>query len=177
MGEELPKWIDDHKGADPFMDDVIAYIESMQSRYAERIRQLERELADLRLQYIADFGQEQERGELAERKTASIDSPEFSEEITLFLDVHEDGSDDEYRRARARLIAYIDGRTAGGVPEGYALAPLKPTETMLKAAVLAFQSGYRADDSLADWRAAYESAIAAAPTPMNSGKEEGNGQG
>jgi hypothetical protein len=30
----LPKWIDDHKGADPFMDDVISYIESLLAQQA-----------------------------------------------------------------------------------------------------------------------------------------------
>jgi hypothetical protein len=97
MGEELPKWIDDHKGADPFMDDVIAYIESMQRQYAERIRQLERELA-------------------TQSPPQSIgDDPKFRK---LLADlVRRAGYNISGKASPAALIAYIDGRTAGTAPD------------------------------------------------------------
>jgi hypothetical protein len=151
IGEELPKWIDDHKGADPFMDDVIAYIESMHSQYAERIRQLERELA--------------------ERKPASIgDDSEFLRLLGDWmagLDYFQSDEHKEVKIAWATLIAYIDGRTAGTAPEGWARVPQKPTREMLQAARLSWacNPGF-------DVEAIYAAMIVAAPSPLNSGKEE-----
>jgi hypothetical protein len=85
-------------------EQMVEYASKHVAPYAERIRQLERELA--------------------ERKTASIDSdPKFSEVLAKFLDEAEasniSGYDmARYQRARAALIAYIDGRTAGAaLPE------------------------------------------------------------
>jgi hypothetical protein len=79
---------------------AIEYARNAVAPYAERIRQLERELA--------------------ERKTASIDSPEFR----ALLRAHAKASEERFSRGdqkavqaervtRDSLIAYIDGRTAG----------------------------------------------------------------
>jgi hypothetical protein len=118
--------------------------------YAERIRHLERELA--------------------ERKPASVDTPEFqklawdwagkmhSKDAIIFAN-HEP-------LAWEKLIAYIDGRTAGTAPDGYVLAPKEPTEAMVHAA-----------EDLPPPRmfgVVYRTMIAAAPTPINSGREETN---
>jgi hypothetical protein len=64
--------------------------------YAERIRQLERELA--------------------ERKPASIDTPEFRK---LMAEHWKANGSVSAKRAFQAVIAYIDGRTAGTAPEIY----------------------------------------------------------
>jgi hypothetical protein len=46
------------------------------------------------------------------------------------------------------------------------LVAREPTDDMLRAGVRAFQHGHRENDSLADWRAFYVAAAAAAPAPM-----------
>jgi hypothetical protein len=150
--------------------------------YAERIRQLERELA--------------------ERKTASIDSdPTFSEVLARFLDEAEAsniaGYDmARYQKARDALIAYIDGRTAGTAPDEVRDSTWRK---LLEAVVREFphnmgrgnngnapghchsRPGIWDDDNGAlagkpcawciAWNGAAD-AIAAAPTPLNSGQEE-----
>jgi hypothetical protein len=175
MGEELPKWIDDHKGADPFMDDVIAYIESMQSQCAARIRQLERDLA--------------------ERKTASIgDDPKFRE---LLYDVRALFIGDD-REALRTLIAYIDGRPAGAAeawidvkdelpqPGERVLVsryagrvandahPGYPDNAWIEVSQIPERfAGFLCDLTSTGYVTHWKRV--AAPTPMNSGKEEGNG--
>jgi hypothetical protein len=108
MGEELPKWIDDHKGADPFMDDVIAYIESMQSQYAERIRQLERELQTA-----------SKEGRKYQRKVDEKIMAHRLQGVALLLKCSKCGADRSKepcgnpQNCAMQGHAYIDGRTAG----------------------------------------------------------------
>jgi hypothetical protein len=136
--------------------------------YAERIRQLERDLA--------------------ERKTASIDSPEFQSKIGNWSGAAH--SCDEYtrtvgaRQAWTALIAHIDGRTAGVAPELYTcIGKGGEYEHIGVAAGAGVTRGNlvhvyrdRANGKLfyrtpMDFDARMER-IAAAPTPMNSGKGE-----
>jgi hypothetical protein len=165
MGEELPPerieqlW---HEagcavsiGTQAMKFKFAAMIErEIRAPYAERIRQLERELA--------------------ERKAASIgDEKEFSELVGAWSGAAH-SCDKHTRTVGARqawhaLIAYIDGRTAGAAPEGWKLVPLKYTPEMRAAWDRAPQS----EDDDSDFAGAYAALIAAAPTPMNSGKEEG----
>jgi hypothetical protein len=140
MGEELP-------APDVYYDGLPYYtkatVERIVAPYAERIRQLERELA--------------------ERKTASIgDDPEFHGRLDRW---HFLVSRPAKQKALASLIAYIDGRTAGAAPAGWKLVPIEPTDEMREACkVLNY-----CDDIDAEWARL----LASAPTPMNSGKEEG----
>jgi hypothetical protein len=109
MGEELPA----PAGMIDFMDEfgklshkhgyTVEQVQSIIAPYAARIRQLERELA--------------------ERKTGSIDTPEFRELLGR-VQGWRDGApimspDSPVGRASRQLIAYIDGRTVGGAPEGW----------------------------------------------------------
>jgi hypothetical protein len=80
---------------------TVAVMTSYIAPYAERIRVLERELA--------------------ERKTASIDTAEFRNLLGDMLDAYrkelQGGPQRPYEKARAKFVAYIDGRTAGAAPE------------------------------------------------------------
>jgi hypothetical protein len=104
--------------------------------YAERIRQLERELA--------------------ERKTASIgDDSEFIRRLHSYRDAPTEARS---LQERFKLIAYIDGRTAGAVP---AWQPIETAPRDGRAVLLSrpdsggswigkyepvYQSGYRPDN-------------------------------
>jgi hypothetical protein len=104
--------------------------------YAERIRQLQRELA--------------------ERKTASIDRAELRRILNCIV-ARGFVSDPDFEE----VIAYVDGRTAGAANEA--------RRTALEEAAQWLDSY----DGKGMRRAEAIRALAAAPTPMNSGKEEG----
>lgn len=112
-------------------------------RYAERIRHLERELSEYkaaRFAYASEFAPDADgepdvgnihanirslKRELAERKPASIgDDPEFRDLVDNFAGEVRIGFDsDDIERAKKRLIAYIDGRSAGTAPAPTVEAP------------------------------------------------------
>jgi hypothetical protein len=71
--------------------------------------------------------------------------------------------------------ACIDGRCAGAAPEGWKLVPVEPTEAMLQAASAKWHGmGPKVMARHIRWLTAdYKAMLAAAPTPTNSEKEEG----
>ena len=139
--------------------------------YAERLRQLERELKHAKLQEIVDIAQECDMGygKAAERKTASIDSPEFRK-LIAYVQGFDDG-EPIFGESQKRLIAYIEGRTDGEAPEGSKLMPIEPTDDMIVAFAEQWYSKVRCIDDC-EMDDCYAAMIAAAPAPMNSGKEE-----
>jgi hypothetical protein len=168
--------------------DMRNYAREAIAPYAERIRQLERELAELRAAWEAEakLG-EAYKGiawngarELAERKTASIgEDGEFQD---LVGDVYRAGSYNEsIEKPLNVLIAYIDGRTAGAA-DAESEYELHQDDMMV-----AGTSGKRAYEEILHYAAQYVqdgpveiykvvrtklSVPAAAPTPKNSGMEE-----
>jgi hypothetical protein len=145
-------------------EEVIAWF----APYAERIRQLERDLKQAKLQEIVDIAQECDMGygKPAERKTASIgDDPKFQELLEEYDDA---ASHTAILHSLNALITYIDGRTAGIVPDD----PLEignRMATTLEVLATALKNPGTAEGvrrTVEEWRAA-------APTP-NSGKEEAN---
>jgi hypothetical protein len=102
MGEELPA----PAGMIDFMDEfgrlshkhgyTVEQVQSIVAPYAERIRQLERELA-------------------AKQPAQSIDSPEFQALVEAWR--NEPYGTRRFLTAWDSLIAYIDGRTAGTAPD------------------------------------------------------------
>jgi hypothetical protein len=75
--------------------------------YAERIRQLERELATFKGEHATQLA------------TKSIDTDEFR---SMMVDYRGAGTRESARRVLKLIIAYIDGRTAGPVvPNGHFL--------------------------------------------------------
>jgi hypothetical protein len=127
--------------------------EKIIARRDERIRQLERELA--------------------ERRTASIgDSVDFQALLTDVMVASKNGQGVTVVAEKVQaLIAYIDGRTAGTVPEGWheAMARLCEDRAMhWQQDECTYAAGKKA--GALDCA---EVIRTAAPTPMNSGKEEG----
>jgi hypothetical protein len=118
---------------------------------AERIRQLERDLA--------------------ERKTASIDTPEFWRIVWEWRNAYDEGPAERNKRAHEALIDHIDGRTAGTSPKGWKLMPVEPTDDMIVAFAEQWYSKARCIDDC-EMEDCYAAMIAAAPTPTDSGKEE-----
>jgi hypothetical protein len=154
MGEELPA----PAGMIDFMDEfgrlshkrgyTVEQVQSIVAPYAERIRQLERELA--------------------ERKTASIDTPEFRKLL------HAMGASIGIPYHYNRLIAYIDGRATGTASD----ERVDDLAMLIRLLVRAL-SGASPDNRLIPRALDYlkrkglaGSPLRAAPTPMNSGKEE-----
>lgn len=103
---------------------------NMIEQYAERIRQLERELAERAshpeiLDGCGQCPRDTPYGpatcgkcmEAAERKTASIDTAEFWRLVWEWRNAYDEGPAERNKRAHEALIAYIDGRTAGAAPE------------------------------------------------------------
>jgi hypothetical protein len=148
--------------------------------YAERIRQLERELKHAKLQEIVDIAQECDMGygKPAERKTASIgDHPKFCELLDEFAYRASErramggdfGSAEADEVAESALIAYIDGRTAG-------TARHVSAEVTQKELLLAMDkwgaAGFVVNDRAVNFLNYFLRERAAAPTPKNSGKEE-----
>jgi hypothetical protein len=157
MGEELPAQLSETRIKEivcelfadgTFTDDDMILWRAIESEaiapYAERIRQLERALRSANLLLAETF--------ISTGKAMSPRATEISEQIE-----------------QALAGAYIDGRTAGAAPEGWKLVPLKYTPEMRAAWDRAPQS----EDDDSDFAGAYAALIAAAPTHMNSGKEEG----
>jgi hypothetical protein len=189
IGEELPA----PAGMIDFMDEfgrlshkhgyTVEQVQSIVAPYAARIRQLERELAGRSginpikraVEILGTFP-----GELLsrERKTVSVDTQEalawaaFAENgnVIIWSRRHDEVEPvaAKYGRPVVPVIAYIDGRTAGAAPAGWKLVPVEPTKDMLDAARLqwALTPGNAIEES-------YAAMMRAAPTPMNSGKEEG----
>jgi hypothetical protein len=168
--------------------------------YAERIRQLERELSEhkaARIAYASEFAPDADgdpdvgsihanirslKRELAERKTASIgDDPEFR----MLLQADRSWQSDD---TVERLIAYIDGRTAGTDDAAYdakrLMFAMKDIDgfTTVEWDKYDYASHFASEngrdepnewDELMGVRMMIDAAmIAAAPTPKNSGKEE-----
>jgi hypothetical protein len=198
--EELPP----HAGMIDFVDEfgklshkrgyTVEQVEQIVATYAERIRHLERELAERAnsSNFSSSCGQcprDTSYGpatcgkcmEVAERKTASIgDDPKFRTLAEKYCSSVAFTRDERY----AALIAYIDGRTAGTAPELYTcIGKGGEYEHIGIAAGAGVTRGNlvhvyrdRANGNLfyrtpMDFDARMER-IAAAPTPKNSEKEE-----
>jgi hypothetical protein len=108
---------------------AIEYARKVVAPYAERIRQLERLQNVHNVSKNVQSGDGQVEHELAARKTESIDTPG----ALAWAALAENGNVIIWSRRRSEVepvaakydrpvvpvIAYIDGRTAGGVPEGW----------------------------------------------------------
>jgi hypothetical protein len=146
MGEELPapKYPQLNVLIEGMRSEQCGYtaeqVKSIVAPYAAHIRQLERELA--------------------ERQTASVDTLEFRKLL------HAMGAATGIPYHYNRLIAYIDGRTAGTVPAdpfaGQRFLNWNRSQDKPPVAI---------GKELGVARKVLE--FAAAPTPTNSGKEEG----
>ena len=160
-------------------DSMRDYAQVAIAPYAERIRQLEAaydaatflagDTINARNAEVAEQAARirQLERELAERKTASIgNDPEFLELLANYcLSSRENTA--ETKRA---LIAYIDGRTAGAAPDGWHEAMARLCEDL--AIHWQQDEGTYAAGKKAGALDCAEAIRAAAPTPMNSGKEE-----
>jgi DNA segregation ATPase FtsK/SpoIIIE-like protein len=196
MGEELPalpKRACLLPGVYAYRDEhMMKYARTAIAPYAERIRVLERDLA--------------------ERKTTSIDTPEFRSLADSYADAEHGiamgfGEAVKDRDERlVKLIAYIDGRTAGAAPESAKRSTPNTDadsthDLLYEKAVMIVRAHNRASLSLVQRSLVIgynriarlfeameangvvspcdekgrRTVLAAAPTPMNSGKEEGNG--
>jgi hypothetical protein len=140
-------------------DHMRDYARQHAAPYAARIRQLERELAE-RKQSI-DTEEALAWAAFAENGNVIIWSRRRDEVEPVAA---------KYGRPVTPIIAYIDGRTAGTV-DGWRLVPMVATKDMLHAGMRHFHD--KPEPASKAWEA-YRDMIAAAPTPMNSGKEEGN---
>lgn len=147
-------------------DQMRGYAIDHAAPYAERIHQLERELA--------------------ERKPVSIDTPEFrvgefwssarpGEKVLMLAR----GIDIENFGRHKDFIRWVDGRTAGTAPDGWKLVPVEPTMDMAKVGAkhTAIAEGDETEATTfheAMGRAIYvwQDMIAAAPSSMSKGKEE-----
>jgi hypothetical protein len=98
----------------------------------------------------------------------SIDSPEFRE---LLQELWMCMGSTKMNKVAAKIIAYIDGRTAGAAPEGYVLVPEVPTDDMIVAFAEQWYSKVRCIDDC-EMEDCYAAMIAAAPSPTNTGTEE-----
>lgn len=143
----------------------------VESRYAERIRHLERELEQARAAFIGSENARKD-AERARETVQSIDTPEFRE-MLYSLDASQLGGG--YTQHLEALIAYIDGRTAETAPgpwkvlsEGDKPDASRLLDVILTNGVCFIGRDYSKVDwtQVADWRYS-----AAAPTPLN-GKEE-----
>jgi hypothetical protein len=118
MGEELPPLDDDTIMAE--YERIVAYPERLTSGdyataiklaqwavapYAERIRQLERELAE-----------RASSPEIPDGSQSIGDEPEFERLLAEYVKAL-DSNLETYATAKRALIAYIDGRTTGAVPD------------------------------------------------------------
>jgi hypothetical protein len=116
--------------------------------------------------------------ELAERKRGAwIGSIDDYSQFHLLLsrwmelrDYYQDDQADPVKVAWGALIAYIDGRSAGTVPEGWKPVPVEPTDDMIVAFAEQWYSKVRCIDDC-QMEDCYAAMIAAAPTPTNSGRE------
>jgi hypothetical protein len=91
--EKLPRWIDDQKGKDPLMDDMIAYIEVLRAQLSRSAQQPAQSIGD---------------------------DPEFRELVEFWSGKYHSALAPVragYKEAWAALVAYIDGRTDGAAPE------------------------------------------------------------
>jgi hypothetical protein len=134
MGQELPPPSTYGEQADAYTDGPLWDEDAVRNAiapYAERIRQLERELA--------------------ERKTASIDTPMLRQ---LMVDYRRAESLGEQHMRMQEVFAYIDGRTGGTAPPA----------CRNQGGICACRSGGSFGGCAIE--------RAAAPTPLNSGKEE-----
>jgi hypothetical protein len=136
--------------------------------YAARIAHLERELKQAKLQELADIGQDIER-ELAERKPVSIDSNQFRDLLAKYASSTFCGFGEA--EAKAALIAYIDGRTAGTAPEGYVLVPLEPTPAMCLAGADVTAKIPKGSLRRFHMGETYKAMIAVAPSPQSKQEE------
>jgi hypothetical protein len=153
-----PKGMSVHDGKARIGGDRLQRLLLIADTYAERIRQLERELATFKGKHATQLA------------TKSIESFEFGALLGKVIIASEEMDDDSaYKEARAALIAYIDARTAGAAPEGWKLVPVEATEEMIKQAC--HDHGYPGGSRFY-YQKYYKSMLSAAPTPLNSGKEE-----
>jgi Lar family restriction alleviation protein len=102
--------------------------------------------------------------DIADINLPGIDTDEFESLLYEFAaeaacDSHF-GDDGSVARVKQAIIAYIDGRTAGVVPDGWKLVPVDPTQDMIDAAE-AIGEVFRTGE---EW----DAMIAAAPTPRKS---------
>jgi hypothetical protein len=164
------------------------------AQYAERIRLLEHEAAEIRVAHDqawaicnavaealgddldreAGSAESVRRLRHAQRPAQSIDTPEFREVLSNALIPTGASMSTE---GLGMVIAYIDGRTAStAAPDGWQLVPVEPTMAMIAAL------GYEGDEMLAIGHGLisqgianqYKAALAAAPSPL-SGTEEAHG--
>jgi len=70
------------------------------------------------------------------------------------------GATSQNRGLLAEAIAKALRLQPAAQQAGWVSVPAEPTEERLRAGVRAFQSGFKDDDSLADWRAAYRAFVA-----------------
>ena len=122
---------------------------------AEQVRQAQRDAI------AAD------RAARAQQQAQSVDTPEFRKLLDELVDAAALNVG-AYHYARAALIAYIDGRTAGAAPEGWKLVPIEATEEMIKQACR--DHGYPGGSRFY-YQKYYKSMLSAAPSPQ-PGKEE-----
>jgi hypothetical protein len=183
MGQELPP----PDAYEPNGRKPTAYKEATVRNLVERIRHLERELAaayedgkavqrkeDERVITLRDDRIRELERVLAERKPASIDTPEFRKLMgdwsgaaqSCDLYTRTEGA----RKAWAALIAYINGRSAGTAPEDLREAMARLCEDM--AIHWQQDEGTYAAGKKAGALDCAEAIRAAAPTPTNSGREE-----
>lgn len=131
-GDEVQSWAFFKYG----WDYRAQFERQVESPYAERIRQLERELSEhkaARIAYASEFAPDADgdpdvgsihanirslKRVLAERKTASIGRDrDFWLRMNEWREAWLSGPAERLTRATDALIAYIDGRTAGTAPD------------------------------------------------------------
>jgi Lar family restriction alleviation protein len=185
----LPK--PDSKGWIFTSSQLSQYAREAIAPYAERIRHLERELAErmagqeAAVQTAAgsaetrmDTGFKGAAG-LGQKPASIGDDPKFCERVEWWAGAAH-SCDKHTRTVRAKaewaaLIAYIDGRTAGTAPKGCKIVPAEPTQAMCDAARAEAMGWQNSGEhwSAMTWFRIYKRMLAAAPSPLSK-QEEAN---